>query len=615
MNSAEDTVARARESATAWAQNSVGQRLELMHRLRREIVVALDEITRAVQQDVQKPDLDIVGGDILVVLEALKYYGSRAKNILAPKNIGGGGALFFDTHSREEFAPMGTVLILAPWNYPFQLAILPVITALIAGNAVVLKGSEYAPRTTQIIAELFKRVGLPAGLLTIVTGGPEVGEALVRAKPDKIFLTGSTPTARRILALAAEQLTPVSLELGGKDACVVLDDADLKAAERATLFGAFNNAGQVCVSAKRLLLAKSVAADFLKSLVPRAAALRFDQGVSGDYGPLVRRAEVERIRALVEDAVAKGARLETELRMHENFVAPIILSGVPSHARLYREEVFGPVLCVEEFTTDAEAIRLANDCDYGLGACVFSRDIPRARKLAAQITVGHVSINDSLKTVGHPAAPFGGEKWSGMGRYHGAAGLYAFSRQKTVHVSKSTRFADFSAFPLNTEKLSTVKKILRLRHGARWAWLQKVLPLLMVLGGALRAESNLTLQVVVQGLVAQPGKLAYALFAEAQAAGFPTDKTQALQRGFRETSGAEDLAFEIADLPPGAYAVAVFQDLDGNGVLKKNFLGIPREPIGHSQNPVLRFGPPSFSRARFTLDAATPKILIRMVKK
>jgi succinate-semialdehyde dehydrogenase/glutarate-semialdehyde dehydrogenase len=330
------------------------------------------------------------------------------------------------------------VLAITPWNYPFGISLSGVATALAAGNTVVLKP---APATTLVglgIAEIFREAGVPDGAVNVVAVDDTLAAGLVEdPRVDKIVFTGSPATGRRVMVSAAKNLTPVVLELGGKDPAVVCRDADLLRAARGIVWGAFVNAGQTCASVERVYVEAEVAEAFLGRVVERTRLLRMGDPAAGDVE--VGALTLERQRKIVEehvaDAVAKGARILTGGERGAGpgfFYPPTVIAGVDHTMRVMREETFGPVLPVMAVASLDEAIRLANDSDYGLTASGWTRDPATARRLERELQAGVVTINDCVYTFGEPSAPWGGFKKSGLGRAHGLAGLREMVQMKYV---------------------------------------------------------------------------------------------------------------------------------------------------------------------------------------
>ena len=336
--------------------------------------------------------------------------------------------------------PAGVVLGLAPWNAPVILGVRAIATPLACGNTVVLKASEICPRTHRLIGEAARTAGLPAGVVNVVSNAPtdaaHVVEALI-AHPAvrRINFTGSTLVGRRIAELAARQLKPALLELGGKAPLVILDDADIDEAVNAAVFGAFMNQGQICMSTEKIVVHAGIADEFARRLVARARALPAGDPGSGNVvlGSMVSSEAALRIQRLIDDAVAKGAHLALAGQAQGSIRSAAVLDRVPPTADIYTEESFGPVVCIVRVKDDEEAIRVANDTEYGLTSAVHSRDISRALRVAQRLQAGMCHINGP--TVHDEAQmPFGGTKASGYGRFGGKAGIAEFTELRWITI-------------------------------------------------------------------------------------------------------------------------------------------------------------------------------------
>jgi acyl-CoA reductase-like NAD-dependent aldehyde dehydrogenase len=350
-----------------------------------------------------------------------------------------------------EFHPLGVIGVICPWNYPLQNVLGPTIPALFAGNAVVVKVSEWtsysAPRFQAIFDEVLGKLGHSPDLVQVITGDGETGAALCRAGVDKIVFTGSMNNGQRVAAQAAESLTPVILELGGKDAFVVCDDADLEQAAHAALAGCYISAGQACLAAERLYVMDGIHDRFVGRVVELVQQLRQGPplGPDGlgtpfgqvDVGAMTMPAQVDIVEGLVNDAVKKGARVLVggHRRTHAGsgqYFEPTVLCNVDHTMAIARQETFGPVMCILRVHSEEEAIRLANDTDYGLGSTVLTRDPARARRISQAIRAGSTSINDFGLPYMANALPFGGVGGSGYGRLNGREGLRAMCNTKSV---------------------------------------------------------------------------------------------------------------------------------------------------------------------------------------
>lgn len=473
---AQDKMAQARLAQHDWAALPLSARIAVLRRLRWRLAEEQDAIVAAICADTGKPPVDALSAELFVTLEQMRYYERHAKKILAQRPVGRSLIFYFRCSFNEIHEPHGVVLLYAPANYPFQLAMLPAITALFAGNAVVLKVSERTPAVAHEITRLCEAI-LPPGLLTVVNDGPETAAQHVIAQPDLLFFTGSTQTGRRLAQLAAERLIPAVLELGGKDAALVFADCNLKRTVEGVLYGAFANAGQVCVGIKRLYVEESIAKEFIALLcqriqqldTPEAGVAGFgdqdnrkqDKGDQG-YGRLYAEADRLRLEEQIKDAIARGAKILAGDLDHPEL--PVLLTEVAPNAMVLTDETFGPLLCVATFASEAEAIRLANQSPFALSASLWTSDGKRAERVAAQLSAANCSINDVIRNIANPAASFGGNRASGYGRYHGPAGLLAMSRSKTVMVTNSRKLREIHWFPWTDKNFDGIKKMIRFRH-------------------------------------------------------------------------------------------------------------------------------------------------------
>ncbi|MEA3251767.1 MAG: aldehyde dehydrogenase [Pseudomonadota bacterium] len=341
--------------------------------------------------------------------------------------------------------PCGAVLGIAPWNAPIILGTRAVATPLACGNTVILKTSEQCPATHQLIGEILVEAGFGEGVVNVISNAPEQAAEVVSALIEhpavaRVNFTGSTGVGRLIAEQAARQLKPALLELGGKAPCVVLDDADLDAAVEAAAFGAFFNQGQICMSTERLVVDAAIADDFADKLASKAASLKAGdpRDAANALGTLINRESGDKLNGLIDDAVEQGARLACGGKAEGVIMQPTLLDGVTPQMRLYREESFGPLVAMIRVDGEEEAIRVANDSEYGLSAAVFSRDTARAMRVAQRIESGICHIN--APTVhDEPQMPFGGVKSSGYGRFGGKAGIAEFTELRWMTMQLGPR--------------------------------------------------------------------------------------------------------------------------------------------------------------------------------
>jgi acyl-CoA reductase-like NAD-dependent aldehyde dehydrogenase/uncharacterized protein (DUF2141 family) len=621
---ARDRLARARTAQARWAPLSAHERSRALRPLRHLITERIDQIIKTVSDEVGKPPVDALAGDVMVTLEHLRFYERRAPHILRTKKIGRSRLLFSGTSFMEIMEPHGVVLICAPWNYPLQLSVVPMATALFAGNAVLLKCSEQTPRTTQIIADLCTAAGLPQDLVQVSCESPDEAAALLDAGPDLVFFTGSNRNGRIVAAKAAALMIPTIMELGGKDPALVFDSCDLQRAVDGIAYGSFSNSGQVCVGIKRIYVQQPIYENFLSLFLDRVAQLRTGTALESDLGPVLLESVRQRLRDQVKDAVARGAKLQTPPLSGTDAPTPIVLTEVPADASLLLDESFGPVVCIAPFQTETDAITAANSSAFALSASIWTRDVAQAQRVAIQLQSGTCAINDVIRNIGNPQAAFGGNKSSGHGRYHGAEGLRTFSRVKTIMTATHPHPTEVHWFPFQASTFSRLRSILQFRHGngirrriKALSSLWMLLPFLFC--GACVAESaspsnrqgSLTVEVTLPPHA--HGQIAYLIFTSAR--GFPDSLAQAMRYDFvpvaPSTSGPQRI--DIGPLPPGRYAVSLYLDENSNRKLDKSWLGLPKEAVGVSNNPRKLLGPPHFDDAAFLHGQTLESIPVTLV--
>jgi acyl-CoA reductase-like NAD-dependent aldehyde dehydrogenase len=431
-------VARACAAQGAWDEIGVRKRVAVLRDFQRLLRERKSEIAEAISREAGKPVAEALTTEVLVVLDAARFLIDNAYRLLRDEPLPHGNLATKLKRGRLLREPYGVVGIISPWNYPFSIPATETLAALVAGNAVVLKPSEFTSLVALELRSLLHAAGAPEDVFQVVIGDAVTGTALVNSEIDKLAFTGSVATGKRIAAAASERLLPVVLELGGKDPMLVLDDADLDVASSAAVWGAFVNAGQTCLSVERCYVHRSLYENFLRACAEKTKKLRVGPGLDRetDVGPMIHQRQLRIVEAHVEDAVARGARVLTggsrSQELGENFYRPTVLADVTHEMRIMREETFGPVLPVMAFDNDDEAVRLANDSEYGLAASVWTRDRARGERLARRIQAGTVMVNDVVSCFGISEAPHGGVKSSGMGRAHGRFGLEEMVRLKYV---------------------------------------------------------------------------------------------------------------------------------------------------------------------------------------
>ncbi|MFM9054112.1 MAG: aldehyde dehydrogenase family protein [Solirubrobacterales bacterium] len=424
----------------AWAELPVAERAEMIARTASVVLDRMDDIARLISAEQGKPISECYTMEVLPSIDALRWAAKEGPKILADERIPFPQPIFKTKKSRFTFEPIGVVGVISPWNYPWTIPMQEVAIALLAGNGVVLKPASLTPLLGEEIARALVEAGVPAGLVQVVHGGGRVGDALTKSSAGKIFFTGSVPVGYTVYEECARRMKGCVLELGGKDPMVVLEDANLDYAISGGLWGGFANAGQTCAGIERAYVRSEVHDRFLEGVVEGARELKVGDPSDPDteIGPMVSRDQYELVVELVEDAVANGATkrcggpVEVEGFPEGSFIAPVVLTGVTHDMRIMKEEIFGPVLPVVEVETDEEALALANDSEFGLGASVWTTDRDRGERFAARLQAGMVWINDHMFTHGACQCTWGGIKDSGLGHSHSKFGFYECVNVKTI---------------------------------------------------------------------------------------------------------------------------------------------------------------------------------------
>ena len=422
-------IARARVASRRWGAFDHAQRRKDLAAFRRGLATSAETLATLIHRETGKPMVDAMS-EVLLAIQHVSHATSRAPEALATRTVSSG--MMANLKSTVSYHPLGVVGVIGPWNYPIFTPMGSIAYALAAGNAVVFKPSELTPLVAMEVGRIAAQTISVPDVLQVVTGRGAAGGALARGAVDKIAFTGSPATGRKVMIAAAERLTPVLLELGGKDPMIVLADADLDKAAEAAVWGSMTNAGQACVSIERCYVHESVYDRFVDKVMVEARDVRFGDDPGAHIGAITLGAQVDIIKRHLLDAESKGAKflLGGPDSIRGNVVPPQVVVDVTNDMQLMQDETFGPVLPIAKVKDSEEALRLANHTKYGLGAAVWGKS--GVRELAERIVSGMTTINTVLAFGSIPTIPFGGVGESGFGRIHGDEGLKEFSRPKGV---------------------------------------------------------------------------------------------------------------------------------------------------------------------------------------
>ena len=451
------TVDRARVAFGSWRLTAFEHRRRLVMQAREVILSELDGIATLISKESGKPFAEALSMEMAPVLDLMQYFARKTEKLLGPKKIGIGLYGLMGRSSRIVYHPLGVVAIIPAWNYPFSIPLGEAVMAVMAGNTVVIKPSELTPLVGLKIGEIFEKAGFPQNTVQIVTGAAETGSALVETAPDKIMFTGSVATGKKIATAAAQNLTSTVLELGGKDPMIVFEDANLDLAAGAAVWGAFCNSGQSCSSVERLYVHENVTGELTRKIVDLTRELK--QGTEDDtfsIGAMSSERQIQVVERHVDEFLKAGAKVEIGGKRNKLgvgsgtignsrpslFYEPTVITGATNEMLPMKEETFGPTLPIATFKTEDEAIKLANDSEFGLTASVWTRDRARGLRVARQIEAGSVSVNEVLYTHGIGQTPWGGFKNSGRGRTHGHQGLMELVQPQHIHVNRLSILPD-----------------------------------------------------------------------------------------------------------------------------------------------------------------------------
>ncbi len=471
-----EAVMRGRTAQALWQRSSFTHRAQLLYRLRDLLLDQQDQLADVLTAETGRPRAEANGNELFYLCDAIGVWAKKSAVYLRPRQIRPHFALMKAKKVVSSYTPRGVIGIISPWNFPLTLTLGEALPALMAGNAVVIKPSELTPLSALFGAEMVFKAGFPEHLVQVVVGRAETAEALID-HADMINFTGSVATGRQVMKRAAERLIPVSLELGGKDPMIVLKDADLERAAGACVWGALMNSGQACTSIERVYVEAPIYDAFVDRVCAKTRAIR--QGPSAEVveiGSMTSAAQLNKVAQQISDAIQRGAKVLVGGRRNPNYSGfyfePTVLVNVTHEMSIMKDETFGPVIPIMKVRDASEAMRLANDSHYGLGASIFCRDRNTASVLAEQIDTGAVCINDALVNYIIPDTPMGGIKESGFGYRHGAEGILKYCRQKTIVTDRFGLKEEFPWYPASEKKARQMRHLLPLlcRSGWRNKW-------------------------------------------------------------------------------------------------------------------------------------------------
>jgi acyl-CoA reductase-like NAD-dependent aldehyde dehydrogenase len=463
-----ETVTRAREAAGWWAALTWKERRTRLLAWKSYLTRYIMRLAEVVHAETGKP-LSDAELEIMLAIVHIDWAAKNARKVLGPRRVRSGLVAFNHT-SILQYHPLGVVGVIGPWNYPVFTPVGSIVYALAAGNAVVYKPSEFTPAVGGWLVSSFAEVVPEQPVLQLITGFGETGGHLARSGVDKVAFTGSTATAKKVMAACAENLIPMVAECGGKDAMLVAADANLESAADAAVWAAVSNAGQTCVGVERIYVAQEVYHTFIEKLAEKVSELRPGDDREADYGPMTMPSQLEVIERHIADAMASGGRAVVGGlgSIRKPYVGPVILADVPETSSAVTEETFGPTMTVRPVADLSEGVRLANAGRYGLGGSVFTKNRRAGMRAARAMRTGMTSVNSALTVLSVPALPFGGVGESGFGRIHGADGLREFSRAQSITRQRMRPMSNLTSFSRTDKDLNSVLNLVTMLHGKRY---------------------------------------------------------------------------------------------------------------------------------------------------
>jgi len=465
----ERIVEQSRTVQREWDSRSRKEKLACLRALRMKLIDDADRIARTVHADTGKPRGECYSTEIVSSVAMTKYCEEALRRFRFVEKVDQGPMSlmcgFMRRRSYIEYKPYGVIGVISPYNFPLALAFTEVVAAVAAGNSVILKPSSDTPLTGHLIQDLFEESGFPEGLVCAVSG-PGIGSAITSSSVDKIVFTGGTETGRTVMKDAADRLIPVILELGGKDAMLVMDDADIERCADGAVWASFVNSGQVCVSVKRIYVQRRVYDDFLDRFVSNVRALKQGNGWEDpdvSVGPMINERELERMESVCSEIREQGGRILTGGRRNPDlkgyFFEPTVVADLPHSAPIVGREVFGPIVCVFPFDTEDEGVELANDSGFALAGSVWTSDLKKGRRIASRLRSGTIDVNNAVYTYGLPATPWGGRGLSGIGTTHSEEGFRQLLYPHHVHIDRGNHRRDPWWMPYSKEDTELIQDL------------------------------------------------------------------------------------------------------------------------------------------------------------
>ena len=441
----DELIGKQKTAFTEWKKTDISERINWCRRIRQIIVDEAGSISDLIAQEQGKPKTESIGVEIIPVLDTLKYLEQRVAKELLPRKINHQQLLFSHKNAHLVFEPFGTVLVIAPWNFPFSIPFISALEAMFCGNTVVIKPSPFTAGIGLKIGEILKKAELPKNVIDIFTCENDVAQYAVEHQGiNKILFTGSVATGKKVMISAAKNLTPVVLELGGKDPAVVSKYADIERAAKGIVWGSLFNSGQVCASVERIYAEKSIAKNLENEILKIMKDISVGNPFSADseMGPMIHGNQLEIVESHLKDAVEKGARIVYGGKRIEgagNFIQPTVITGVNHEMDIMTKETFGPVIAIQEVETFEEGVKSANDSIYGLTASAWTMNKSEIDYFLKNIETGSAMVNDCVYSFGEPSTPWGGVKQSSVGRTHSVFGLLEMVQVKHISVDLSAK--------------------------------------------------------------------------------------------------------------------------------------------------------------------------------